>query len=393
MTKKWIKYYLLIGTLLLALVVLASSLLLVRNNLIKAQDKYEFESLYKNTDFDFKVPSPSFDQIEQEEKSSSNGVGLMAPYYSASMNVEINDKDISCDVQLFPEPSKMSITPYSASKILYGTKNYSGGEVIVDQAFAKKHGCNIGDSVAFAIRNNTFKYRITSVSETNKEYESGIIVIVLTNTDAQMLIDDKTVYSAAYVSADDYSACKQYLFNDYKPYGRLKDSSEFDSEDVYNRHYENFMSADWSEEITDYSANYNLLKVKYENVDSGILRNQIIVSVLIAVLLLVYSIVVLGSGSLRVFMKNYIVKKAGTVSKCANFFTSGILYMFVIYTIGSGLLFFKLSKGISKAILLGCSMNFLMPVAAALLISIVMVLISRATVKSRFSSNKIQTRS
>ena len=391
MTKKWIKYYLLIGTALLAVVVLIGSLFLVKNNLAKAQDKYEFESLYKNTDFDFKVPAPSFDQVNQEE-TISNGIGTMAPYFSASMNVVINDKEISCDVQLFPEPSKMNITPYSSDKILSGTKKCSGGEVIVDQAYAKKYGCKIGDIIEFTIRNNTFKYRITSISETNKEYDSGIIAIVLTNTDAQMFFDEKIAYSAAYVSADDYSACKQYLYNDYKPYGRLKDPSEFDSEEVYNRHFENFISADWSEEITDYSANYNLLKVKYENVESGIMRNQIIVSALIVVLILVYSIVLLGSSNLRLLMQNYIIKKAGTVSKCANFFTSGILYMLAIYIIGSCALYFKISQGISKAIFMNCLMNIIMPVAAAILISIIMVLISRAVVKSRFSKNRIQTR-
>ena len=204
----------------------------------------------------------------------------MAPYYSATMNVDVSGQEVTSDVQLFPYSSKMNNTPYSSAKIIRGSKSYSGGEVVIDQAYAKKHGCKIDDYVVFSIRNIEFKYRITSISETNTEFDAGVMAIILTKEDARKLVDEKVAYSAAYVLASDYGTCKKYLFEEYKPYGRLKDQSEFDVDEVYNRHYENFMKADWSQEITDYSANYNMLKAKYDNVDSGILRNQIIVSCL-----------------------------------------------------------------------------------------------------------------
>lgn len=64
---------------------------------------------------------------------------------------------------------------------------------------------------------------------------------------------ERLLYSGAYISASDRSQCEYYLRTEYKPLGRLKDRSEFDTEEAYLRHYENFMSASYSNELTDFS--------------------------------------------------------------------------------------------------------------------------------------------
>ena len=49
-------------------------------------------------------------------------------------------------------------------------------------------------------------------------------------------------------------------------------------EDVYNQHLQNFNDADWSKEITNCQENYKVLSVKYENVQTGIWTNIIIMA-------------------------------------------------------------------------------------------------------------------
>ena len=46
MSKKWAKYYLLLGTVIIAAISLIGSMAFVRTNINQAQDKYEFESIY-----------------------------------------------------------------------------------------------------------------------------------------------------------------------------------------------------------------------------------------------------------------------------------------------------------------------------------------------------------
>lgn len=390
MGKKWIKHYLFIGTIIVVIVAVISSFSMIAPNMRKMQDKHEFESMYEDTDIDFIVPSPSYDQVAQEEQNSNNGIGVMTPYYSTTTDINIDGNRVNAEVLLFPDAEKIDKTPYCSERIIEGASELSLGDAVVDQNFIARNGGAIGDSVELSVRDITLSFTIVSISENNLLLDEGSIAVVLESSDAQLFIDDEMTYTAAYVEAENYNACRDYLNNEYKPYGRLKPASSFSSEDVYIRHYDDFMNADWSEEITNFADNYEALKVKYSNYESFFMVNRIIAASIIGVALFVYQLIVLGNQGLKKYMQNYLVKKNGIVSRVSNFFVSGIIYMTCIYIVVIGVLYFLSATKISSTMLLDGIVNPLIPIGVAVVVSILMVAISSITIKARYSAKKIQ---
>lgn len=390
MNKKWVKHYLFIGTVLVVIIAVISSFAFIAPNLRKTQEKHEFDSMYEDTSIDFIVPSPSYEQVDQEEQDASNGIGVLTPFFSTTTDVRIDGNRVNVEVLMFPDASKMNHTPYCADRIVQGASELNPGDAVVDQNFISRNGGAIGDEVVISIREYELSYTIVSISENNLLEDEGSIAVVLDPSDVQQFVDDQMTYTAAYVEADNYSVCKNYLDNDYKPYGRLKPASAFSSDDVYNEHYDNFMNADWSKEITNFADNYDALKVKYANYESSFKVNLVIASSLVGIALFVYQLVVLGNQTLKKFMQNYLVKKNGIVSKVSNFFVSGVVFMLCIYIVIIGVLYYLSASKISSIMILSGIWNAIIPAGVAVAVSLLMIVISSITIKTRFSAKKIQ---
>ena len=390
MGKKWLKYYFLIGTALIVLVSLVSVFAFINSNLKKSANKHVFDSMYQDTNIDFIVPSPSKEQVNDEESNPNNGIYTVTPYFLTNLSYKVGDKKISSDVILFPNGEKTENTPYCSTRITDGNSILSSGDAVVDQSFARKYGVSIGERVSLSIMDLQLEFTITSISEDNLLFDDGSIAVVLHEMDAQKLLSEGASYSAAYVKADNYNTCANYLMNEYKPYGRLKPASSFASDDTYNQHYENFMNADWSKEITDFASNYDSLKIKYTNYESSIQFNRIIISVLIGLLIFVYQLIVLGNPGLKKYIQLYLVKKNGLVSKVSSFFVSGVIYLTCIYIIVTGCLYFLCARGFGSTMIFSGIWDALLPIISAMVMAVLMVLISILTVKTKYSSKKIQ---
>ncbi len=389
MGKKWFIYYLLIGTALIVLVTIISTLAFINPNLRKAAEKHVFDSMYQDTCIDFIVPSPSNEQISDEESNPNNGIKRLTPFFLTNLSYEVGSKKISSDIILFPNADRINNTPYCSKRIINGKSELSSGDAVVDQSYANKYGVSIGDQVSLVIKDLNLDFTITSISEDNLLFDKGSIAVVLRSTDTQTLISGGATYSAAYVEAENYNTCVDYLINNYKPYGRLKPASAFSSDDTYNQHYENFMNADWSKEITDFASNYDSLKVKYANYESSILTNRIISSALIGLVILIYQLVLLANPGLKKYIQNYLVKKNGLVSKVSNFFVSGVIYLMCLYAVAVFGLYILNVGSLGSAMFLSGIWNVLMSVLIALTIAILMIVISVLTVKNRYSNKKI----
>ena len=390
MGKKWLINYLLVGTALVVLVSLINTLAFVNPNMKKSAEKHVFDSMYQDTSIDFIVPSPANEQISDEESNPDNGIKTLTPFFLTNQSYEVGSKKISSDIILFPNADKINKSPYCSKRIINGNSELSSGDAVVDQSYAKKYGVSIGDRVSLAIMDLKLDFTITSISEDNLLYDKGSIAVVLRSTDTQTLISEGATYSAAYVEAENYNVCVNYLMNEYKPYGRLKPASAFSSDDTYNQHYENFMNADWSKEITNFASNYDSLKVKYANYESSILLNRIIGSTLIGLVIFVYQLIILAKPGLKKFIQNYLVKKNGLVSKVSSFFVSGVIYLICLYAVAIIGLYILNVGSISSAMFVSGIWNVLMSILIASVIGILMIFISVLTVKTRYSSKKIQ---
>lgn len=388
MKKNWIKNYLLLGTVYMAFVSFLCSVTFVRMNISQAQEKNVFESIYIDTLIDFIVPSPSYSQIEEMEQDPETGMVVITPYYETSSHAKINGNEAKGDVLFIADVSKVDYTPYGAKRIVSGAKTSKEGSAIVDRVYAERNACNIGDVVEMTLAGHKFSFTITGMTEANTYYNDGTIALVLSSEQVSQLENDGVRYSAAYVSASDYERCKYYLYNIYKPYGRLKDESEFDNQETYQQHVQNFNNANWSKEITNCKDNYSNLSVKYENVEIGIYRNIIISAVIVLVAVVIFDSVLLKSENLNAFFQGFLIKKSGTKAEIKSFFSRGITFNAVIFFLVTAVLYYWIATSIgcemiSSNIMTSCAM-----IATQIIVSLIMTAVSGGYVEKHFTIKK-----
>ncbi len=387
MKGKWSKCYLLIGTIIILVIVAAGSFTFVKSNIEKADSKYSFESIYTNTSIDFIIPSPSYEQVASLENSADTGIEVVTPYYETNTKVQINGSSCEGLAVLIPNENKVDYTPYSSARVLEG-KTPVAGQVVVDLAYIEKNACRIGDTAEISIAGRTFSYEIVGIAEENIYSKNGSIAFVLTDEDNESIRQAGITFSAAFVKVADYDRCKDYLYFEYKPYGRLKDQDEFSSEETYNQHVANFEDADWTKEITNCADNYDSLKVKYSSIESAIYRNLIVYSIIILLGILIMNIAFLKSADVQKAMKINIVKKSGTVADAKKFYSSGIWFGFIEFVLASGALYFLVASKSIIGLFGNQLINLGIPIAAALVVSLLMLLVTGIYTGNKYKLKK-----
>lgn len=387
MSKKWAKYYLLLGTVIIAAISLIGSMAFVRTNINQAQDKYEFESIYINTEIDFIIPSPSYAQIS-EIQTEANGIEVVKPYYETSAALSVNEQTCKGTALIFSDADNLDVTPYGSKRMISMAEEVQSGTAVIDKMFAETNGCVIGDTITISIDNTAYKFTVVGISENNTYCSDGSVALFLSSEDATVFETIGIKYSAAYIKATDLSKCKNYLLEDYKPFGRLKDKEDFKSEDTYNEHLENFSNADWSKEITLCSENYETLSVKYQNVPSSILRNTLIYAIIVFVVFCVFNSVMLKNDTLRSYFKMYIVKGNGTKDRIYRFYRNGIVWNVIVFIVANAICCaFWMQEAVLSNPLDGV-LGVLIPTAVAVIVSIIMLPVSRKNINKHYSAKR-----
>ncbi len=392
MKKRRNQCYFLLGTIIMFLVSCFCSFGFVKENLEQATRKNSFESIYAHTTIDYIVPGPSNSQIDELESTEENGIKAVTPYYETTTVIDINGSSVNGTSILFPFAEKMKYTPYGSARITNGATELKGGDAVVDQAYLDNIGYGIGDNVSINIADREYTFKITSVAETNTYYNNGTIALILSRDAAHQLEEAGIKYSAAYISADDKAACETYLYSEYKPLSRLKGRSEYDSEDTYNQHLQDFNDADWSKEITNCQENYKVLSVKYDNVQTGIWINNLIMAIIIAIVIIVFNTVLLTNSGMKSFMKTFLVKKSGTKGAVKAFYKSGITANAVVFCIASTALYVFLAKKAHISLLDHQVLNCIIPILTAIIISTIMIGISSGYVEKHYKVKVIKKR-
>ena len=211
------------------------------------------QSIYKNEKMDFDIPSPSFSQVKQLEQE--NFIESIFPYYYTETDVFVNSKERETNLFLSDSMDKLDQTMYCSSRLIEKSNKDFKNPILVDYQFLKDTGAALGETVFVTLGAMKIEFQIAAIYETNTYYDGGAIIAYWggLQKEAIMAMSPNLTYSGAYVQAADYSQCKQYLDTQYKPYGRLRDVSEFASQEAYETHYNAFMSASYANEITDFS--------------------------------------------------------------------------------------------------------------------------------------------
>ncbi len=271
----WVRHRLLPTIILGVASAMVVGLLFAFPHITQQAGNYNAQSIYKNTEMDFIVPEPSYEQVRELE--DKNGIGKVFPFYLTKTQVSVNGKSRTTTVLLSDQFQNVGITMYNEARAIEKATTEVINPIYIDWQFAQDTGAKPGDRVSFTI-NGT----IRSNSANNG-------------------------YSGMYTSAIDYSTCRTYLTTDYRPLGRLKNRESFDSDEQYQIHYDAIMSTGYANEITDF---------RVRETDSDAEKNTMMIwigAVLAAAIAIVFNVAMSRRGCERAYFTKFCIPKGQDV--------------------------------------------------------------------------------
>ena len=313
MFKYWIKNRFLLDLIVPCVLVLLMVFAFITPMLNGIGEATLMQSIYKNEKMDFDIPSPSFAQIEQLENESF--IESVFPYYYTESDVSVNGKTRETNLFFSDAMDKLGQTMYCSSRMIEKSNKDFENPILVDYQFVRDTGAQLGDTVSVTFGTTKIDFQIAAIYETNTYYDGGAVMAYWggLQKDAIMAMSPNLTYSGAYVQAAQYSQCKQYFDTQYKPYGRLRDASEFATQEAYETHYTAFMSASYANEITDFSVQAKDAASKAESKTDAANRNILLACGIALAVMLIFNLLLWVRGSERVYFAKRKVRGAGNV--------------------------------------------------------------------------------
>lgn len=303
----WIRHRLVYTVVLSVAVALIASVLFVFPYISQQANRYNSQSVYKNTMIDFLVPEPSFEQVES--LPGTNGINKIFPFYMTKTQVNVNGKLHTSTVLLSDQMKNIDITMYNADRLIEKSDVLFENPILVDWQFCHDTSAKIGDVVSVTIAGNSVEYTIYAIYETNTLYDGGALLIEI-NEEQSTAINSNSKnsgYSGMYVSASEYEVCRIYLNSEYKPLGRLKNPEVFESDAQYQVHYNAIMDAAYANEITDFRMKESGLK----EAESPLML--IIGAVLVSVLILAFNVLMNRRGCENGYFTKHCLQKGWNI--------------------------------------------------------------------------------
>ena len=256
MNKHWLQRKLPLTIAFAVIVGFLVGLLLLAPILTNTATAYNDGSVYENTDVDYSVPSPSLEQVE--DMRALPYVDKVVPYYYGTFKIAKSGVilESSQSIMLVDSFEDLNVTPFSKNRLLSGQIDGGEDSIAIDFLFSKAHNIKVGDKLTIYIGGSTVDCRVTAICETNTLKEKGSLLLQYIGAQKAAIdaVASKMIYSGAYIKASDRASCAAYLSN-YKPMGRLRDRSEFETDAAYQIHVDAFNSASYKQEIVDYKEN------------------------------------------------------------------------------------------------------------------------------------------
>lgn len=293
----WIRHRLLLTFILCGATAGIIGLLFVFPCIRQQANNYNSQSIYKNTDIDFIVPEPSYEQVD--ELVGNYGIDKVFPYYMTKTQMRVNGIEMprTTTILLSDQWQNIDFTMYNDKRLIKKSDVEYNNPILVDWQFCYDTGANIGDTVSFTIDKDIATYRIYAIYETNSIYGDGAVLAYMSD-DQKESIKKKSKnngYSGMYISARNYSACRSFLTTDYRPLGRLNSREQYEKAEQYQIHYNAILSSDYANEITDFRIKENELEKK---------ENSIMIwlgSIMSVMLIIGFNFVLLKRGCEKVY--------------------------------------------------------------------------------------------
>lgn len=357
MSSYWVRHRLLFTVIWCVVVAAIASTLFAFPYINQRANEYNSQSIFKNSDMDFIVPEPSFEQVN--ELPGQYGIEKLFPYYLTKTQVSVNGKTRTTTVLLGDQKHNVNLTMYNENRLIEKSDTKFDNSVLVDWQFAHDMDVNIGDTISLSIAGNVAEYRIYAVYETNSEYDGGAILAFMSDEQQKAIQESSknSGYSGMYVSASDYNACRTFLTTEYRPMGRLKNRNLFENDEQYQIHYDAVMSSGYANEITDYRVRENGLDTKTSPI------MIYIGAVLVAVLMIGFNMFMRKRGCEKNYFTKHCLPKGQNVK--AYYRLSSLFETVLVLICYVGMIFVKINfsyEFISKNVLDG--MLLLVPVTA-----------------------------
>lgn len=303
----WFRQRFILTLLVCIVVALMSGALFVYPCIESNANTYNSQSIYKNSEMDFIVPEPSFEQVDN--LPGTNGIDKIFPFFLTKMSVNVNGASRTTTVLLSDRFENVNVTMYSDERLIKEVGESVENPIFVDWQFCQDTGANIGDTISITIGSEIIEFHIAAIYETNTIYDGGAIIAQISKEQKEIICSSShnNGYSGMYVVANDYSSCQTYLTTDYRPLGRLKDRDQFNSDDQYKTHYDAIMSSGYANEITDF---------RVRESSQGSASNLLILcsgAALTMIILIGFNVIMMKRGCESVYFTKHCIPKGQNV--------------------------------------------------------------------------------
>jgi hypothetical protein len=272
-------------------------------------DLYHEISLYEQTTFDFLVPQPSLNQVD--EFVNSNNYSEVVPFYMFNSNLIVGDETIDYNMILIEDFDDLGNTPYTKERMIT-EEELNQNSIIIDYSFSLLANIGIGDKIKINISNdNHIELVVSAIFEDNNSI-LGSAVVALFDGDLKDYIlssrseDNPPTYHGAYLTAINEDLAWQEL-SVYQPLASLRTRDEFTSDLAYQTYLGLFNSTDYRTQIynTNKDADENMdlvndLSIQLQNQEITISLMIVISFVVLFLIIIVYTALDLKSRRSRI---------------------------------------------------------------------------------------------
>ena len=132
--------------------------------------------MFDNTTFDFKVPQPSEEQVNDFNEDPI--YKEVIPYYFFNVDFLIGEDVVNYNLSLFDNFDVIGHTPYTSNRLIE-KGSFNGNLLYIDYDFSKAAKLNIGDTVKLRLSSTRdITYVVTRIYENNLAiYGSSVIAL------------------------------------------------------------------------------------------------------------------------------------------------------------------------------------------------------------------------
>ena len=301
---------------------------------------------YYSVDYDFKLNSPSYNEIKEIKKLDS--VDKVFYYYELNAYLKSNDNDIYVNAD-FSTSVDFYASDFNDKRVIEMSKIKYNNYIYIENTVKDKLGINLNDELNLTFNGKDFfTFIVQGIYLDSNNMINPKVYFHYSNDVKDFVkstITTSLVYKEALIKAEyqQYTKCLNDLTH-FGPEGLMKNKSDFNSEDEYNNYVQEFRENDYSNSIVKISDFLNSSNIEYARYNNVLLRTFIFLAIIIIVFFLILYVNVIIEKKFNDKKVNYNgLPPISLTTTLENFSTLGVL-SFISLLIGVYVAFFCITN-------------------------------------------------